>query len=140
MGRREAPYQHKVHHEAVVQRKRREFCPVARLVVSSQLLVTKRQLKKGTFYCPNAQQLRILAKQLVVEERIMEDCPLDPGDVVSFIPPGPRSARALATGYFLTYAGAEKSFAAVDRGFRQAHRRLDQIFVVPVKDVWWKCP
>ena len=133
MGRRAAPFEHKVHREAALKRRRREAAPVAKLVIDSQLLVTKKRIAKGEYACPNASELRIKAKELVKQNTVTA-LPLEPGDTVAFVPPGPRRARDLAVGEFLSFADGKSTFAAIDRGFRRRRRRLDQIFVVPVKD------
>jgi hypothetical protein len=138
MGRRPKPYRHSQTNNAVGIRRRREAAPVAKLCVNSQLLVTKRRIRKGTFAPPNEAVLRAIAERYVAEGQLVSDNDLRPDEEVSFLPPGPRASRALASGYFLCYPDAKQAFCAIDRRRRGDPKRLDNIFVVPATDVWYK--
>jgi hypothetical protein len=129
MGLRGEPFRHKEHEEAVKKLVSRHSWSTSEQVVQSQMLVTKKRLRAGSYYPVNADEVRRASAAL---QKVDQSTGV--GETVRFVPQGPRRARSLACGFFLRFIG--QKFVAVERRRRGDAQRLDQIFVVPAEDCW----
>jgi hypothetical protein len=129
MHRRGKKFAYKVHKEAVIKRKTRWTWPETEAIAQSQIIVSKRKLRSGSYYPPNVVELRPTAAGLQ-----QVDGDVGQGTEVRWIPQGPRRSRALACGFFLRLVG--KAWAVVDRRRRGEETSLRNLFAVPVGDCW----
>lgn len=131
MGRRPAPYQHKINREAFRHREMREVCPVAMLTIKSQLIVARRLAKKG---------VQNPAKDVVLGRFPRRKAAFREGDDVIFVRPGPRRCSVEGRGEVLCFPDKKKLFVAIDRS-KALHKPplLRFIDVVPVGDAF-VCP
>ena len=129
LGRRRPPFRHKLNSEAKRKQKQRWKSKAAKKVLTSQLQVARKRLRRHVL-CPNRAEIER-------RDRTEEERPIRVGDTVRFIPPGPKRARSSWKGEVLAFPDTLKRFVAIDRS-RSLHtaRYLCLIEVVPTLDAW----
>lgn len=128
MGRRPAPYVHKVNSEAASRRREREAAPMSAAIIRSQLIVARKRLREGVENPARGEVFAAFPRR---------NGAYRVGDQVRYIRPGPRRNRYAQTGVLLAVPDRKGEFCAIDRSQgAQKRRRLDHIDVVPAADVW----